>query len=774
MNSRSFSKGKACADSLTWREQDVLMLLAERLTNHEIADRLHLAESTVKDYVGSIISKLYVKNRREAVERAKAMGLLDSERKTAEKPPTSLPIERTPFIGRRDELMKIMQYLGETRLLTLVGPGGIGKTRLAVKAAEGTANDFKNGVFFVALAPIHKPEHILQKIAEALKFPLTTHEEPQLQLLRYLRKRQLLLVMDNFEHLLDGIGIISEILQEAPAVKILATSRERLNLQSETILSVGGMSFPDQAGLKDTLAYDSINLFMQRANKVRPGFTPTADELEQIADICQMVEGMPLAIELAAAWLHILNVDEIASELEKSLDILSTEMHDAPHRHRSIRTVFDHTWSMLDEIEQDIFIRLSVFRGGFTRDAARQVAGASLQHLMGLVNKSLLNHDPDCGRLEVHELLRQYAHQRLEQMPAASLSTHEAHAAYFAAFMQQKWAYLKCNRQMTALAEIETDIENVRAAWRYGLDHRNTPQLWKFIKGLWHVYWIRSWNHAGAALFAEAARVSQGIEDDEMIALRALAMAYQSYFMAFLGIPEQGYQLAVESVSILKQGSHPDALWFAYDSLALNAYFLNRLTEQINATNKLVEIAAEINDPWLTAFMLFAPSMVALRMEDYAKARRLAEENLNLYEEIGDVIGSTMPLIILGHIALAQEEYGNAKEFYLRCLKISRRTGFNYSTQTASKYLGKVTLLMGKYVESENYLIACLTLTREVGFVRDIINLLYEIARLMVVQGNSERAAELLAFVIQHPTSSQIRWLEGRIRDSAQDLLAQT
>jgi predicted ATPase/DNA-binding CsgD family transcriptional regulator len=772
MSNLDVSSEELRVDELTWREQEVLALLAERLSNREIADRLHLAESTVKDYVGNILSKLYVKNRRQAVERAKALGLLEGKREVAAGPPVNLPTEPTPFVGRRNELAGIKRRLQETRLLTLTGPGGIGKTRLALKAAREAADNFEDGVFFVPLAPIQSVEHLIQTIAEALKFPLATQEDPQHQLLRYLQKRQLLLVMDNFEHLLDGAGIVSQILQAAPAVKVLATSREMLNLQSETVFNVGGLAFPGRSDPFAPPDYDAIALFVQSAGKVRPGFKPSLDELEQIAKICQIVGGMPLAIELAAAWLHILNVDEIAEELEKGLDILASEVRDAPQRHRSIRAVFDHSWSLLDQAEQEIFPRLSVFRGGFTREAAQQVAGASLQVLAGLVSKSLLSHNPASGRLEIHELLRQYAREHLEQRPQTSTAAHEAHAAYYAGFMQQSWAGLKGSRQMQALAEIEADVENVRVAWRYELERRNTSQVWKFIYGLWHVYWIRSWYLSGTELFAQAAVTLQGVEDEESVALRALAIGLQGYFMAWLGIPERGYELAEQSVAILEQLNQPQALWLSYYSLSLNAYMCSRLTEQIEATDKIVKIAEVLEDPWLKAFTLFAPSMVALETEDYPEARRLAELNLSLYDEIGDVISVTMPLIILGHVALTSRDYEAAQSFYSRSLSISQGAGFNYSIQTSSKYLGKLLLSMGEYAQAEYHLRQCLKLSKEVGFIRDVINLLSEFARLRAAQGDPERAVELLGLVIQHPASDQARWLEGRIRDSATDLLA--
>jgi predicted ATPase/DNA-binding CsgD family transcriptional regulator len=773
MENREIFDDEVYADDLTWREHDILILLAQRLTNREIAERLHLAESTVKDYVGKILSKLYVKNRRQAVDRAKALGLLDPDSKTVDKALTNLPAEPTPFIGRKDELVEIKRRLTDTRLLTLTGPGGIGKTRLALKAARDAKDDFADGCFFVALAPIRMVEHIVQTIAEAVRFPVATHEDPQYQLLRYLQKKNLLLVMDNFEHMVDGVGIVNEILQAAPAVKIIATSRERLNLQSETIFNLDGLSFPAEIDSKDILDYDAITLFVQSAHKVRPEFAPSLKELGYITKICQMVQGMPLAIELAAAWLHILNVDEVVEELERGLDILATEMRDAPERHRSISAVFDHSWSLLDPSEQKIVKFLSVFRGGFTRDAVQQVSGASLQELAGLINKSFLNHDPGSGRLEIHELLRQYAQAHLTETPQDSAAAQEAHAAYYAEFMHQRGRHLRDKRQQQVLAEIEADIENVRAAWRYYLDQRNTQQMWKLITGIWHVYWIRWWNHAGMELFAEAVQGLRGAQDEEILPLRALAMAFQAYFMTWLGLADQGYELAKESVEILQQQEHPEPLVFAYDSLLVNAYFLGRMDEEIEVANRMFEITTELEDKWLLAFTLFAVGMVALIEDDYTEAKRLAQLNLKLYEEVGDVSGSTMPLIILGHVALARNEYGEAKEYYLRCLELSEKISFHYSIQTASKYLSKVAISLEKNEEAEIYLHQCLMLTKEIGFVRDVVNLMYEYARLRVAQGNLTQAVELLSLVLQHPASHQTRWLEGRIRDSAEDLLSE-
>jgi tetratricopeptide (TPR) repeat protein len=375
--------------------------------------------------------------------------------------------------------------------------------------------------------------------------------------------------------------------------------------------------------------------------------------------------------------------------------------------------------------------------------------------------------------MEVHELLRQYGQDRLEENPAESYSVKEEHATFFAVFMAQRWETLKGDGQLLALTEIEADIQNVRAAWQYDLARKNTPRLWKFIKGLWHLYWIRWWNHAGMELFAEAVRVLEVDEgDDETRAFVALAMVFQAYFMAWLDLSGQGYELARAGVEILEQHDLREALVFAYDSLTVNAYMQNRLAEEHVAIEKMVEIASGMGDEWLYAFALYALGLSALIREDFVEAKRLAELELHINAKIGDVVGSTLPLIVLGHQALARGEYGEAREYYLRCLDISQEVGFPYAIQTSTKYLGKVTLSLERIQEAELHLVESLRITKEIGFVRDIINLLYEFARLRAAQGLPEEAVELLGLVIQHPASYKTRLGEGRIRDSAKELLA--
>jgi len=759
-------------EGLTWREEEVLTLLAKRLTNREIGDLLHLAETTVKSHVGNIIGKLGVKNRRQVVERAAELGLLDSDRKVASKPPHPLPAEPTPFIGRAEELAEIRRLLGEARLLTLTGYGGIGKTRLALRAANDLRDEFENGVFFVSLAPISFGKHIVQTIAEAIGFPLSTEQAPIDQLIAHLRRRQFLLVMDNFEHLPDGADILAKILQNAPNVKVLVTSRENLKLRGETVLNITGMDVTDLETSTDLRQHDAIELFLQSIRRVSPKFNPEEDDLKHLMHICQLVEGMPLAIELAAGWINVLSPEELASEIQLSLDILASEMRDVPERHHSMRAVFDQSWSLLNQAEREVFMHLSVFRGGFAREAGQEVTGASLQSLAGLVNKSFLSHDPASGRFEIHELLRQYAQEQLEKNLEDSVSAQEAHANFFAKFMEQRWDHLRDHRQKAALTEVDADLENIRTAWRYRIDQANAAQMKMFLNTLWLVYWFRGWNHGGEELFSEAVNaLSLEGTDEESESVKALALAHQGFFKAWMGFADQGYGLAKKSVAILEQLNRPVELALALGSLNLAADYLTRYKEAEEAARKMLDIASQQDDKWLLAFTLYKVSVANPPKQDYAEMGRVAQASVNLLEELGEAMVLISPLVTLGHAIRALGDHVQAREIYLRCLRTSESVGYRWGTENACKYLGQMALSLNETAEAESCLLRSLKIADETGLGRDQVNLLCDLARVRMVENHLEGAVELLAAVLRHPASRLHRLGGGSVRDRAQELL---
>ena len=359
--------------------------------------------------------------------------------------PHNLPTSTTPFVGREVELANLAQLLAEpqVRLVTITGSGGMGKTSLALAAAakqlENTSGHttFPHGLYFVPLTPLTDAAAIVPAIAEAIGFTFYEGAPPQQQLLDTLREKQLLLILDNFEHLLEGATLVDTLLQTAPGLKVLATSRERLNRQSEHLLRLAGMDFPDWETPEDAAAYSAVQLFLQSARRVQPDYTLSGLDLTPIARICRLVQGLPLGIVLAAAWLELLSAAEIAQEISHSLDFLETDMADVPERQRSIRAVFDYSWRLLNAEEQTRFPRLSVFRSGFSREAAQAVTGASLRTLLALVNKSLLHRTPE-GRFEIHELLRQYAAAQLAHQPEAIQFAHDQHSQYVLAFLHAR------------------------------------------------------------------------------------------------------------------------------------------------------------------------------------------------------------------------------------------------------------------------------------------------------------------------------------------------
>lgn len=412
-------------------------------------------------------------------------------------PLVRLPAGPTPFVGRQEELRTLASLLADptARLITLLGPGGTGKTRLAIAAAQAAAGQFPDGVTFVPLAPLSDAGDILPALAKSLDiaFFQDERESPRQQIMNYLRPKKLLLVMDNYEHLADpaGIELLVEMLATAPQLRILATSRARLNAPGERLFPVAGLLAPDQTlpGHEPDPAgaaarYSALALFRQSAAQVQPGFALTAQNIGPVSDICRLLQGLPLGIELAAAWLPLLSPAEIAAEIGQSLDFLDDPGPGRPQRQRSLRAVFDSSWNLLTPAEQQAFLPLTVFRGGFTRQAAEQVSGSSLRLLLGLVNKSWLQRAEN-DRFQVHEMLRQYGHEQLSQLPEAWDNARQRHSDYFARLLAEQEPALRGPDQRQALALVAGEFENIRTAWWWRVDQGQYDVIvWQMMPAL--------------------------------------------------------------------------------------------------------------------------------------------------------------------------------------------------------------------------------------------------------------------------------------------------
>jgi predicted ATPase len=427
----------------------------------------------------------------------------------------NLPAQTTLLVGREAELAEFERLLTDspTRLVTIVGPGGMGKTRISlevasrfVAGASATKMAFPDGVIFVELAALNSVEQMITAVASAFGFAIERGLEPLQQIINFMSNKQLLLLLDNFEQLLlpdvNGAEAITAILQAAPDVKILVTSRQKLNLNSESVFALEGLAFPDWETAKDALSYSAVQLFVQSAQRVRYDFTLDDSVLHEIGRICRLTEGMPLGIVLAAAWIDMLSLAEIADEMEKDIDFLETEMGDLPPRQRSMRAVFDYSWALLSAKEQAVLARLSVFKGGFTREAAQAVTGASLRQLLRLVNKSLIQRDAGNGRFSIHELLRQMAEGKLHQSPD-SHNTIRAYSDYFAQLIRIFWHDLLFLISPESMTVLNADRDNFRHAWIVSTQNGLTKNLTLMARPLLYFYSSIGLEKEAQSLFAK-------------------------------------------------------------------------------------------------------------------------------------------------------------------------------------------------------------------------------------------------------------------------------
>jgi predicted ATPase/DNA-binding SARP family transcriptional activator len=663
-------------------------------------------------------------------------------------PPHNLPAPLIPFVGRETELTEIKNRLQDPacRLLTLVGPGGIGKTRLALEAAADQIERFAHGVYFVPLASLQAAETIVPAVAQALTFSLYGESEPQRQLLDYLRQKTMLLIMDNFEHLLDGVGVVTDILKTAPDITILATSRARLNVQGEHLFPVAGMDFPDSEIRKDAPQYSAVRLFLQSARRVQPDFEPAADDLAEVARICRLVQGMPLGILLAATWMRVLTPAEIATEIEQSLDFLETDWQDVPERQRSLRAVFDHSWHLLTEREREVFQGLSTFRGGFTREAAEQVTGASLHELKALVDKSFLHHMPipsaslrtgpstdfrTGGRYEMHELLRQYAAEKLEGSPVASEAAHDRHGAYYAGALQQWEADLKGLRQQAALAEVETDSENFRAAWNWAVAQGQVERLDQAMEGLAWFYWWRGRYPEGETVFQATAKKLAVASDLSPAAswgsvplgyrLRvwARALAWQSYYCRTLGRRELAAQLQQQSLALFERPELADqdtrrerALLFRHMGHTVMMFDYEQARELFEQS---LALYGELDDGWGTAEALSFLGDVAHLQGAYGEARQLHEECLVISQALGDQVGIAWEMARLALIAMRQGRFEEAERLARESRARSQKLGYRETTAHGLLVLGETLEPLAKFAEARSLLEECLAIFDDLG-----------------------------------------------------------
>jgi predicted ATPase/DNA-binding SARP family transcriptional activator len=744
---------------------------------------------------------------------ARTLALIDRIRRgdTAVAPPTpasvaatptprprpELPMPATRFVGREAERRDLHQRLSDRscRLLTLTGPGGIGKTRLALQLAAERRERYADGACFVSLVAVGSTDLVPYAIADALDASLVGSAPAEAQLLEHLRSKDVLLVLDNLEHLLTLGGFLHDLLEACPGVTLLVTSRERLDLQGEHVFDLGGLTVPPDAHADadsdaDPERYDSVRLFAQAAARARRDFVLSAEVLPAVTTICRLVDGLPLALELAASWLRVVPANEVAREVAQGIDILAAETRDLPERHRSLRAVLDQAWQGLTDAERSVLQALSVAASDVDR-ATAEALGASLPLLASLVNKSLVRSTAS-GRFALHPLVRQYAAATLA--PEAAAGLRDAYAHHVVAMLRGHAEALAFGGQYQAVRAVERELEHVRAAvaWaaaredasllgfplslalssffqfqsRYGealhlftqvteaLEQRHDPgsvqarMEFLLMQGWFYLRFGRldeaeAVIRASAALAASGLRLDDGVASLPETALAAVAMARGAY--------DEALRHATAARCRAETLGHVGNLESATYYVARARLASGDVSGAEAVAHEALAVARRTGETWFRAYILTTLGDISFERGALEPARRMFLESHDIRRRFGDHEGVGLASARLGEVAMAQQRYEQARRWFHDARAAYERVNDYGGLSRALAGLGDVELASGDLEAARAFLAAALRTAAGRPFHRITLRVIASVADLLVRLGRAPDAAAVARLIERHP-----------------------
>ena len=744
----SFQNNNLTPD-LTRRELDVLSLMTQAYSNQAISTELNVSIETTRTHAKRIYSKLGVSGRQEASLKAIELGLVESDSAPTPTVKTHLPLSLEPFIGRKSDLAELSTlFASGDRLITILGVGGMGKTRLAIEYAQQHIADYKDGVFFIPLETITSVDNILFQIIDRLPLSLSTKTTPQEQLLNFLSDKQLLLVIDNWEHLLDGALLVSNILQSAPQVQIIATSREKLKLRNEAIYHLNGLALPSA---EDILDYDAVQLILQTAKRIHSDWEINEDNLQAIYTLCRITQGMPLGIILAVGWIDAYPLERIVEEIQKSIDFLQTDLRDIPNRHRSIRAVFEWTWGLLTQAERDVFMKFSLFRNGCTLAAAEIITEATPHILQSLVNKALLHRDPS-GRYVLHELIRQYGEEQLRQQKDVNQNTRDAHARYYADVADQ----IMTNELPAQRGE--TEAENLYIAWYWAVDSLNTDMIWRYINTFGIISYQFGIFREMQIIYDYAINQLTKHEADYPLLLGSLLYvnasihSYLRHTEAVQSHIERGQSLFKDTDWTMQRRE----LIYVHYHLGLafrrSDYHISlQVIEQIESLLESLDLSGDRVGLTMLAYTQSQHSILYDYMNDRDNTLYYALKALHVAREIQQHSIIALSTFMLGAAEYTAQNYELAST-YFRESEITYRQELATSTDFLFllSFAGACAVEQGHFDEARRYLQECLLLSHEFGFGDPIFITMCAVAEWKLIEGHLEDALEIVGYCKQY------------------------
>ena len=594
-------------------------------------------------------------------------------------PKNNLPFLQTSFIGREQESSLVIHRLKDEscRLLTLTGPGGAGKTRLALNVARKVFQLFPDGVFFIPLEKVPSPDFLIPAIAESVKFgfdQITLHWESGNQLINFLNNRSILLILDGYEHLTEGSTFLLELLQRTARVKLLVTSRQKLNIQGEWVQPVLGLPVPVHWEGTQSDGGNSLDLFIERARQVNPTLNLSGEELDSAIRICQLVEGFPLAVELAASWTTLLSCTEIEEEINKSFNFLTSQLLDVPEKHRSLKAAFNSSWQMLKQDQRQMLARLSVFKGGFTRQAAEQITGTNWMDLTELLNRSLV-HRTSGDHFEMHKVILQFTEDKLKENPADSNEVYKKHCRYYLKFLQEREADLS-NENMTVTREqIRPEIENLRAAVNWAVLNWDTDAGVEAVRSYFSFYLVHGW-YDGVIAFSQLATIIQihrnaPVHDNPAY---LSCRAHQAWFCSNLSMIEDCETISNEILQPIIAHGMKMELSLCLHNLGVSAEFRGDYELSKELLEQAIELGREQPFMAFPSFYLWL-GYVHFLLGDYDDGRRSFEESYTLFMKDGNTWGSSFALSKMGLAADGLGEHAAAMKYFREAYEIFLATG---------------------------------------------------------------------------------------------------